>query len=377
MAHERSGPPKWNDSVSPTALDAADVLRPPPAQPVAGGQHGHRRRPGPAPMPMRWRMAAVVVAAGSSACSCVGMGGLLAGMRSHLAALSRYAAFRLHVKACGRPARRRCVRAIGSIGVSRPRAPSITAAASRAVSSAKRSAVRSTPTGRPSTRPAGTHADGRPRTLAGMTGRMSSSVCTARSGDDASQPLTNGSWVHVGVSSTSMSANHSAHSRISALAGHQDAGVGGEVQRRAGIEDGVEEADRVGAHHRGDHPAHEPDVADDEVGPRRDDVLVARRRRGDDVVAGVGEGVGGLLASAPRRRDRCCRRAGRRGGRRAAGDPRAAVGRGGVGTECGSRRSRPARMPNPRRTSATVRAIGPSTGISWNASAASTPGIVV
>ncbi len=37
----------------------------------------------------------------------------------------------------------------------------------------------------------------------------------------------------------------------------------------------------------------------------------------------------------------------------------------GAGTEYGSRRSRPARICSPRRTSAILRAIGPSTGMSW------------
>ncbi len=104
------------------------------------------------------------------------------------------------------------LKSLESIGVARPSAASTASAASSVLSSAKRSPVRSTPTGRPSTKPAGTHADGKPSRFAGITHRISSSVAA---GFARSQPCANGSWVQVGVSTRSVSANHIAHSRMS------------------------------------------------------------------------------------------------------------------------------------------------------------------
>src|SRR6185312_12627962 len=81
----------------------------------------------------------------------------------------------------------------GSIGVFVPRASSIAWATSSVRWSRNRSALTSTPTGRPSTWPAGTHADGSPRTLAGVTQRIISIVSSDACTEPMSKPCSNGS----------------------------------------------------------------------------------------------------------------------------------------------------------------------------------------
>src|SRR5205823_14612133 len=61
--------------------------------------------------------------------------------------------------------------------------------------------------------PAGAQADGKPRRLAGTTGRISALVAAVPSGVAESQPCSNGGCVQVGVSSSGLSAMNVDHAR--------------------------------------------------------------------------------------------------------------------------------------------------------------------
>src|SRR5687767_13989979 len=69
--------------------------------------------------------------------------------------------------------------------------------------------------GRPvaSSRAEGTRAEGKPMRLAGSTGRKSSMVAAAPSGEAAAKPGTNGSWVQVGDRTSGHSVKKPAHAR--------------------------------------------------------------------------------------------------------------------------------------------------------------------
>ena len=111
-----------------------------------------------------------------------------------------------------------------------------------------------------------------------------------------------------------------------------------------------------GAHHGVEQRAHGPDVRHQQLGPQLDRPGVRRRHGVVDLVAGVGQRVGGGDGSRRRCRGRSTRRADRRRRRRATGRPAAAPGRT-TGRLSGSRECIPAMASRPTRRSATRRAM--------------------
>ena len=215
-------------------------------------------------------------------------------------------------------------------------------------------------------RPPGTTAAGSPSRLAGSTGRMMSSVATALS-----------YAVHVpAVPERWLVPDREHQERVLGLelGPHPGDGVAldqrvDELRRVAGRDVGVgmaQEREGVGAHHLHEQRHDGPHLGHAARWPtrrrsRRTPAARPRRRRSR-------RRPGGRRPAGPRRRcrRRCRRPAGRAAARRA-GHP---LGRGrssGTGTVKGSRTCGPAITRKATRTSATVRAIGPSVAISWPA----------